>query len=888
MDGAGADVTMTSGQMDGMNVLAVHSATITNGGQVNLSNGVVNTPVFTLASAMTLDLTNSSGGAVTVNGSSGGDTIIAGNGAITINAGAGNDLLTTGTALAIVHGGDGDDQITIVNHGSYGAGALLDGGTGNDTVFLPPGLSAVDLSGTTLTSVESLVSAADTVSLTALQIDALKAISAGDLVIAGPGHAHITSSDFAPTFTIDAAGVNLDLTGNTESNVTLEGSANRDIITAGTGNYGVDAFGGNDLITGGAGNGFVNGGDGNDVINGGAGNDHLEGDAGNDVVSGGDGNDQIFGISGINTLNGGAGDDNIVGGTGNDTISGGDGNDTLTGGTGRDVFDGGAGDDTILITTTSDTTAREHYTGGTGNDTLEVDANANFSASTIDADIETLSSLRFNPTIELTAAQLLDFKTINGGMTIELTTGGTIDRSADTDTYGQALKLSNYATTLILPQQTTTFDQYTVTAGKANDQNTGGAGNDILDGGRGDDVLIGGAGDDQLHGNIGHDTLSGGAGDDTLYIDALADARDDSFSGGDGYDTLQLTVTGFSTLDLSHSSMTGVEAFIGPDATITMTGAQLLSFQSIFAQDVYVTTGGTFDLSNLNAATFIHLSDHASDVIVSTTIQPRINTEIFGGAGNDVITGGPASSEVYFMGGGGNDTLSFSPSGSGFLWGGDGDDTITGAKFGDDIRGDAGNDLIYGSLGADKIDGGDGIDTVNYSPIGAALTADLLLGTVSGAVKQTLVNVENLVGTAFADKLIGDGNANALDGGAGNDTITGGAGIDTLTGGTGSDMFLFADGDLGADPAAPETITDFSQSDHDIIDLHKIDAKVGGGDSVFTFIGAGGFGDHAGELRYEFQGANTLIEGDTNGDGVADIVLLLHGNIALTAADFVL
>ncbi|MCB9992107.1 MAG: hypothetical protein H6873_00465 [Hyphomicrobiaceae bacterium] len=44
----------------------------------------------------------------------------------------------------------------------------------------------------------------------------------------------------------------------------------------------------------------------------------------------------------------------------------------------------------------------------------------------------------------------------------------------------------------------------------------------------------------------------------------------------------------------------------------------------------------------------------------------------------------------------------------------------------------------------------------------------------------------------------------------------------------------------------------------------------------------------AGELRYGYAGANTLVQGDTNGDGRVDIEILLSHRIALTAADFVL
>jgi hypothetical protein len=56
----------------------------------------------------------------------------------------------------------------------------------------------------------------------------------------------------------------------------------------------------------------------------------------------------------------------------------------------------------------------------------------------------------------------------------------------------------------------------------------------------------------------------------------------------------------------------------------------------------------------------------------------------------------------------------------------------------------------------------------------------------------------------------------------------------------------------------------------------------------FTWIGNAGFSSTAGELRFEYSGGDTHIFGDTNGDGTADIALVLSGEIALTVGDFIL
>jgi cytidylate kinase len=58
-------------------------------------------------------------------------------------------------------------------------------------------------------------------------------------------------------------------------------------------------------------------------------------------------------------------------------------------------------------------------------------------------------------------------------------------------------------------------------------------------------------------------------------------------------------------------------------------------------------------------------------------------------------------------------------------------------------------------------------------------------------------------------------------------------------------------------------------------------------DAAFTFIGSGAFTNVAGQLRVEMQGANALVQGDVNGDGVADLVIFVE-NWTPVVGDFVL
>ena len=147
---------------------------------------------------------------------------------------------------------------------------------------------------------------------------------------------------------------------------------------------------------------------------------------------------------------------------------------------------------------------------------------------------------------------------------------------------------------------------------------------------------------------------------------------------------------------------------------------------------------------------------------------------------------------------------------------------------------------------------------------------------------------DTLIANDFGCTLKGGGGRDTLVGGAGNDTLIGGTGIDTLTGGGGADTFVFAAGDSSAASGQHDLITDFT-SGTDQIDLSGIDAVVStpGIIDAFHFLGTAAFNGVAGALDYFFDSArgDTVLQGDTNGDNVADFAIDLSGNIALTASD---
>ncbi|AIG05381.1 retention module-containing protein [Pseudomonas fluorescens] len=174
------------------------------------------------------------------------------------------------------------------------------------------------------------------------------------------------------------------------------------------------------------------------------------------------------------------------------------------------------------------------------------------------------------------------------------------------------------------------------------------------------------------------------------------------------------------------------------------------------------------------------------------------------------------------------DDILMAGAGNNILNGGDGNDVLTAGSGNNEMHGGNGNDLLFSGIGNDLLDGGAGIDTVSYAHATAGVTVNLGLATsqvTGGAGTDTLLALENLIGSNFNDVLTGDGSNNLISGGLGNDTLKGeggddiligGPGNNTLTGGAGADTFQYLTGNSGHD-----VITDFAVGT-DKLDLSQL------------------------------------------------------------------
>ena len=92
------------------------------------------------------------------------------------------------------------------------------------------------------------------------------------------------------------------------------------------------------------------------------------------------------------------------------------------------------------------------------------------------------------------------------------------------------------------------------------------------------------------------------------------------------------------------------------------------------------------------------------------------------------------------------------------------------------LSGGGGDDVLIGGAGSNTLDGGSGSDTADYSAAPAAIVALSNTGTVTGGFGgvDTLIGIENFVGSAFNDTLVGNASDNVLDGRAGADSMSAG------------------------------------------------------------------------------------------------------------------
>ncbi|WP_283207429.1 calcium-binding protein, partial [Methylorubrum suomiense] len=269
--------------------------------------------------------------------------------------------------------------------------------------------------------------------------------------------------------------------------------------------------------------------------------------------------------------------------------------------------------------------------------------------------------------------------------------------------------------------------------------------------------------DDRISGSVKNEVFAGGLGKNSIF-------------GGGGFDFVDYSGIVDPALFANGRHL---QISLGPLVDI---GARFVDAGGIKVENSAIQD--TYDLNGIYGAIGSQLSD---EIIASSSGYgipesyggATYNFTVFAEDGDDSVIGGIGNDVLD--GGGGNDILI-------------GEDTDFDFASVSGFYAFALRDILIGGEGSDVMDGGIGFDFVSYRDAKTSISADLLSGqgglavidgaTVSGAESNgdLYVNVEGVIGSAFADVIRGDEGDNVIEGRDGDDRLVGCDGNDTIWG----------------------------------------------------------------------------------------------------------
>ncbi|WP_310446220.1 calcium-binding protein [Thiobacillus sp.] len=712
-----------------------------------------------------------------LNGAGGGDTLLGGSGNDTLNGSVWDDVL---------HGGKGND---ILN-GNYGSDTyLFDLGDGVDTIKLGYVNNSANYTNVLKFSV---------------------GINPGDITAARVGnnlelqHANGTDKVIIDNW-YNSVGEQLDWVEFAEGTqwtqaqltvpfVTIEGTVGNDALNSGELGETLRGLAGDDTLNGFAGNDILDGGVGADTLNGGTGNDTYVVDNQGDVVTETSTvateidtvQSSITYTLGTNvehlTLTG----TTAINGTGNELTN------VLTGNSANNTLIGGVGDD-ILLGSTSGTSAStsiaslviyargtpvldvypamQVYIDGVLIQEFMVDA-ASYTAYTVD------------PAKLGMAAGKVDVIFTNDAWRPDL--------GQDRNLFVQKIEVNG--------QSMNATDN-----GVYYDPGSGAAAFDGVNLRLGQDTLASNgalrftlADNDTLDGGAGADQMSGGSGNDTYLVDSANDALTEM--SNEGVDTVRSSISHTLGANFENLVLSGTAAINGTGNALVNLMVGNAGNNSLYGDvgvDTLIGNAGSDRLDGGAGGDFMY-GGQGNDTYVVDSVGDILSENL--NEGMDAV-----ESSISHTLGANVESLTLTGTAAINGTGNNLDNALTGNSANNLLTGGAGNDSLDGGAGADVMAGGAGDDYYVVDNAGDIVTENAGEG-ISDGVELYLnadyaagADIEHVyrygsgnwttTGNAADNYLYGNSGSDTLVGLAGNDVLYGDAGADTLIGGVGDDRY---------------------------------------------------------------------------------------------------
>jgi len=472
-------------------------------------------------------------------------------------------------------------------------------------------------------------------------------------------------------------------------------------------------------------------------------------------------------------------------------------------------------------------------------------------------------------------------KTVNISITDDTETEAdeTINLALSNPTGGATLGTQDTAVLTIVDNEIPPFDEIHGT--EAGETLTGDAQNNNINGFGGDDTLNGGGGDDNLFGGSGNNTYNGNSGNDTVsYANNQTSGVIANLDTGNVSRKFETWSEDLKIMPLGDSNTKGVgNQYVAGYRTKLWRYLNGAGYNLDFVGTAY---SGPSDIDRdhegRGAFTINHLIDNtvtqfqgynSPSVATYTTIEDTLGTHnpnmvLLMAGTNDIREGDDADTVLNELEALVDRIVTHSPD-THVLVASLIPNTVNTTRETKTIEvsgridsevvqplANAGNNVSFVDIfnapliASDFHSDGIHLTSSGYDGL-AEVWEDAILNTV--VAEDTLISVENLIGSDGNDELTGNNAANEL---------TGGAGDDTLTGGGGDDLFIYNEGD------GTDVITDF-----------------GVGNDLFGLSGGLTFN----KLTIETAGLNTEVKvTNTN-----EVLAVLEGVVAnnITSADFI-